>query len=183
MSPYSKTLLACLLLLPYTAAASYGLCKGAKTDVKEDTKLSDYGSMVNGLAVSWERRTAEGVVHDVETPAACFDLAYYNASLPRKASVEYDQETQICSIYRGSPLLGLDYPGTAKASVFIGINHLCDDNDNFASIAEVQKLLNGTDSKFGPSTEAALHLDDPATKAAYSKAGCCDIWFPAKKKA
>lgn len=79
--------------------------------------------------------------------------------------------------------MGLDYPGTAKASVFIGINRLCSDKDGFASIVEVQKLLNGTDSNIDPDTEAALNLDDPSTKAAYNKAGCCDIWFPSKKKA
>jgi hypothetical protein len=55
MSPYSNTLLACLLLLPFTTASSFGLCKGAKTDVKEDFELSDYGSMMNGVAVTWER--------------------------------------------------------------------------------------------------------------------------------
>ena len=74
-----------------------------------------------------------------------------------------------------------DINGTARASVFIGIKRLC--SRNFRPFAMVQNMLNATDANIDPDTKAALNLDDPATKAAYSKAGCCDIWFPSKKEA
>jgi hypothetical protein len=78
------------------------------------------------------------------------------------------------------PDLNPDFNGTAKASVFIGIKRLC--SRNFRPFAMVQSMLNATEADIDPDTKAALNLDDPATKAAYNKAGCCDIWFSSKKK-
>lgn len=81
----------------------------------------------------------------IETPAACMDLVYRELAtyrsrffmywyIPRLTdtfldnqtahykdlSFEYDQDTEVCSIWHSKFKLGIDYDRTAKSSVYIG---------------------------------------------------------------
>jgi hypothetical protein len=110
------------------------------------------------------------VVSDIETPAACMDLVYRELATYRSRSFmywyipgltdtfldnqtahyedlsfEYDQDTEVCSIWNSKFRLGIDYNRTAKSSVSIG-NALGPCSVYMSSLDKAKKLLIFADS-------------------------------------